>query len=231
MKLTNKALAALMIFALVISIAGTLISLNRIGELRALTGMQGANVTMVRGTASVALTTAAAITLRVTSVDFGVGQVNGSATTSRDFCNLSSTVNNTMGGNDFTHIDYDGDITTSTCVGFHKNYSFVIENTGNTQFTNVTMNASQGETGFRGSSYFHAADAEYDFKVYNESGGGCDRSSTRSGSMSTNTVSVCDTFRPDPSTKDSFAVRINMSLPENASNAIFSDNVEFYGNV
>jgi hypothetical protein len=133
MEFSNKTLAWLVVATIVVSLAGTLISVNRITQ--GPTGFATANAT---GNATVSISSVTQLNFVVSAVDFGAGQVWGNVTTGYH-CNL--TINGTQA------------ITkTAGCNGFNSSNTagpLVLENTGNTPL-NVTLNFSANATNFIG---------------------------------------------------------------------------------
>lgn len=109
MEFSNKGLAFLLVVAIVISLGGTIISLNRLNQL----GITGRAAD--EGTASLELNTVVAVTFTQDSVNFGNGSVN--STVAGMFCNLTTTGE----GND-----------SGGCLGaLHDASPFIIQNDGN----------------------------------------------------------------------------------------------------
>jgi hypothetical protein len=115
--------------AIVISLGGTLISLQRLHQL-GFTGMTLYNTT---GTTNFSLQSSVSIIFRVSNVNFGTGYVNANGTG----CGI--TTNATTGWN-----------STGNCLGGLTNASpFIIENNGNVN-VNLSLNASANASVFIG---------------------------------------------------------------------------------
>ena len=135
MEFSNKTLAWLVVATIIVSLAGTLISVNRISK-----GPSGFVVVNSTGNASVSITTQTQLNFIVSALNFGVGQVNGSASTNYQ-CNLSN--NKTSA----TNI-----IRAGGCVGFNTtmtNGPLTLQNDGNT-WLNVSLNFSANAANFIG---------------------------------------------------------------------------------
>jgi len=92
MDISNRGLALLLVVAVVVSLGGTIVSLNRLNEL-GFTGQATANSS---GTAQFALSTNVVVTFTSATVNFGTGYVNGTTTA---YCNLTTTTSwNQTGG-------------------------------------------------------------------------------------------------------------------------------------
>jgi len=130
MDLSNKTLAFLLVVAIVISLGGTIISLNRLNQL----GFMGLTLYNTSGTTNFSLQSSVSIIFRTTLVNFGTGYVNANGTG----CDI--TTNATTGWN-----------TTGNCLGGLTNTSpFIIENNGNVNVSlglNSSANASTFVTG------------------------------------------------------------------------------------
>ena len=234
--ISNKTLVSLLIVAIAISLIGTWVSVSKLGNLR-ITGLQTSNQTTEQGTAQIQVLSAAIIALRINTVNFGSGQINGSAP-GIQYCHLRSDGNLIVPGNTFNGDDY---YKSTYCDGFtetdpnvnYDNETFVLENAGNIKISNVTMTSSKGEAGFKGSSYFDDPYAEYKFKIIDE-GSACDQGTTdyesAFHSFSTSPLPVCYNFTYEDA-NDAFAVQINITLSEESKPASFTDTITFTANV
>ena len=126
MDLSNKTLAFLLVVAIVISLGGTIVSLNKLNKIT-VTGL--ATQYNTSGTTNFSLQSSVSIIFRVANVNFGTGYVNANGTG----CDI--TTNATSGWN-----------TTGNCLGGLTNASpFIIENNGNVNVSlglNSSANAS-----------------------------------------------------------------------------------------
>ena len=131
MDLSNKSLALILVVAIVISLGGTIVSLDRLNKLNphGFTGFATGNAT---GTANFSLQTNVVITFVNSLVNFGTGYVN--ATNNSNYCEI--TTNGTFNG-------------TGACLGGLTNATtpFYIQNNGN-ENVNLTLNASANASGF-----------------------------------------------------------------------------------
>lgn len=137
---SSRVLALLLVATIIVSLGGTIVSLNKIGELQ----FAGIGITgrVLGGTVQLNLSANAEITFTQTAIDFGTGWVNGS------YNNCTMHTNSTSGYND-----------TASCLGewttgagsIDYRDGFWIENIGSTNLT-VTLNSSANATSFIGGS-------------------------------------------------------------------------------
>ncbi|MBW2963255.1 hypothetical protein KY306_00580 [Candidatus Woesearchaeota archaeon] len=230
-EISNKTLVGLLVVAIVISLAGTFISLNKLGSI---TGFQ-ANVTSQQGQTSAQILGTAQITLYNTSMNFGAGQVNGTYSIGHDFCYLYSNGNINSAGNNFADgTDFGAGGASSECVGsWLTPWSFVIENTGNTQFTNVTLGTGGGQSAFQSNFSSQVTNGTWQYRVEEEtSDTTCSAAeSTAWSTVTTGPLNICGSFKATPAADDAFMVQMNITLPEDASPASWSDTVTFTANV
>jgi len=157
MEFSNKTLAWLVVATIIVSLAGTLISVNRISK-----GPSGFVTFNTTGNASVSITTQTQLNFIVSALNFGVGQVNASTSTNYQ-CNLS--VNKSS-----TNI-----IRAGGCVGFNTtmtNGALTLENDGNT-FLNVSLNFSANATNFIGGGGAPNPAPLFKFSVSENESGSC----------------------------------------------------------
>jgi hypothetical protein len=127
MDLSNKTLAMILVVTMVLSLGGTLISLNRIDS-AGITGRAGSDV----GNVTLQVNNTASLRFTVASLDFGSGAVNASGGYYN--CTLSSM----------------GVRTAYSCAGFTTvSQGLVIENDGN-QNLSVQLNSSDTNLSFIG---------------------------------------------------------------------------------
>ncbi|MBW2984268.1 hypothetical protein KY361_04085 [Candidatus Woesearchaeota archaeon] len=123
MEVSNKTIATLLLLAIVISLAGTLVSLNKIGRLGfSITGMA---INTSTGTAQLTVGVLTELTNQIPTINWGTGYVAGNATD----CTM------------------DSEGTFSGCVGFTPQYEgFLLENTGNVNLSvNYTSDKNASE--------------------------------------------------------------------------------------
>lgn len=198
-ELSNKTLALLLVFAIIFSLGGTLLTLNKIKKV-GITGMV-TNVTSGYVNASVESRVAANLTLK--AVDFGIGYV-------------------TMGCNNCT-LDTQGGSTPGGCCSDFSTAQrgIVIENSGN-QVLKIEVNFSLNASDFIGGDT-----SINEFKmlvVQNESKScktlGATWSSTYANVPIYNTGEtageVCDRLSPNLA-NDSIRLHINITIPDDAS--------------
>jgi hypothetical protein len=134
-EISNRALAILLISAIVVSLGGTLISLNRLSRLSAMTGF----ITNPQGTAQVNVSQTAALQFSISNLNFGIGSVN--TTTGGNACSMASG-NNSAGYKDGV----------TRCIDFNEANTFnslEIENYGNRNLT-LTLNSNKNADTFIG---------------------------------------------------------------------------------
>ena len=81
-EISNKTLAMLLVAAIVVSLGGTLISLNKLGELRT-GGFDITGLAQVSGIANLSIEASTEITLLDSVIDFGAGRINSSVSTNQ----------------------------------------------------------------------------------------------------------------------------------------------------
>ncbi len=132
MDISNRALALLLLMAIIISVAGTLVSLNKLSQK---SGTTGYAVSTDASTASVTIQSNTVLRFVVNSIDFGTGYVNTSGGYIKCIMNLST--NTTT-------------ITKTGCANFNTTGNpLVLENAGTT-FLNVTINSTKDASTFIG---------------------------------------------------------------------------------
>jgi hypothetical protein len=131
MDINNKTLALFLVGAIIISLAGTIISLNRLAQI----GPTGYATVVANATATLDVSTVTSIRYAQNAINFGTGSVNTSY--GNQYCYL--TVNaSTFTKNGCTAGGFTGSPT-----------AFQVENDGNT-YLSVTMNCSSNSTTFLG---------------------------------------------------------------------------------
>src|SRR3989338_188396 len=161
MKISNNTIDALLIVAVVLSLAGSLFSLNKLNMLSlkydALTGALATNTSVA--TTALTVQSATAVYNYVPTIAFGSGYVHSTCSA----CGFD-TFNGTR-GNDGASV-----LNSTCCVSFNNVSSgFLLENVGN---TNVTLNMSC--TGSCNASYFlgNGTGTLFQFSVNNASNNG-----------------------------------------------------------
>jgi hypothetical protein len=134
MDLSNKTLAFLLVVAIVISLGGTIISLNKLNQLGVTGQVTNSNDT---GIVQFSLQSNVMITFAVDTIDFGTGYINATCA-GIQYCNIST--NETFGWNDTQLCGADQIV---TCLGALVNDSpFIIRNDGNID-VNLSVNSSK----------------------------------------------------------------------------------------
>jgi hypothetical protein len=144
MEISNKTLVWLVVATIVVSMFGTILSVQKVKDNQRLTAYATSNAT---GSGTVTISTVTLLRFAVSSLNFGTGTVNSSnpaiqAGTVPNQCNL--TVNHTNAAVIVRSNAVACQGFTATSVG-----ALTIENAGNT-FMNVSLNFSQNESAFFG---------------------------------------------------------------------------------
>ncbi len=204
MDLSNKTLAFVLVVAIVISLGGTIISLNKLNQLGA-TGMLSDSDT---GGANFTLTSDIIITFSPANISFGSGSIDGFDAETQ-YCNI--TTNATYGWNH-----------TGDCLGSLTNTTpFGIRNDGN-QKVSLTLNSSKNATQFIGGT-----DPVFKWMLYNNETGSCsgtledDDTWTVVNAGDVAAKEVCDVFEYETA-KNTIAVDIMVAIPENADPGVHS---------
>ncbi len=196
-EISNKTLAMLLLVAIVVSLAGTFMSLNKLATLRfpAITGFATDT-----GTADVDIQSEAGITFSTNSIDFGEGYTNGSQTGD---CSLWTTA----GGGQFTGAD----VCLNFSTGDYPN-ALEIDNTGNEDLeVNLTLSTSAA-------SFIGGTDPHIQFQ--GEAAGGTPCTGTLETSwteLSATTKSICDEM--DASDPNGIYVHLNITIPVDSTEA------------
>jgi len=124
---SNKTIIALLLVALAITIAGTIVSINKVMELRGSYGLlTSAATSSSTGQTNLTITATTSITNQNNTINFGSGRVNASC----NFCAMDS--NNTVTNLYANGSNITGLAGSQCCVSFTPvTDGFLIENTGN----------------------------------------------------------------------------------------------------
>jgi len=142
MKQQDKLIVGLLMAAIVVSLVGALVSLNKIGEMKV--AITGGAATSSTGTANLTISAQTEITNQNESINWGTGYVNGSHT------NCTMTSEGEMEG----------------CIDFtNQSNGFLLENTGNYNIS-VNYTVDLAAAGFIGGSN---PDPEFQIRVMNNS--------------------------------------------------------------
>ena len=136
---TNKTLALLLVAAIVVSLGGTIISLDRIGQL-SITGFATSNQT---GIVQFNITSATTLTLTQSTIDFGNGFVNSTCNNCTMWTNSSTSGTNYSNATCCLGEWYPLDSDADTGIYF--------KNQGNTNLS-IQLNFSANASAFIGSS-------------------------------------------------------------------------------
>ncbi len=192
---SNKGLAVLLVLAIVVSIGGTLISLNKMG-----TGITGYASDDETGTASLEIQSLVQITLTDSSVDFGVCALNSSQVLTYD----SNSSNNQSLEDANSQCTYPNGV----------NDVFTLENTGNKD-VNLTIKSDTSAASFVNAP---SADLKTFAFVGIDNDGGCvsglQTSFTNFTAADTDYL-LCSNFTT-PSTSDEVDIAFRVTLPPDA---------------
>ncbi len=212
MDLSNKNLAFLLVVAIVISLGGTIISLDKLNR----AGFTGFATGSDVGTTNFSLTSNVMITFSTSLVNFGTGYVNGSAV--GNYCDLST--NATFGWNN-----------TGACGGGLKNTTpFIIRNDGNIN-VNLTLNASANATGFvTGSGAGGYATPWFNWSLSNNESNSCGTglNDTTWTNVSQSNKNECVNFLYTDAT-DTIRLDIKLEIPVDATQVVHTATITATG--
>lgn len=169
MKISNNTIVALLIIAVVLSLAGSLFSLNKLNLLSLkYDALTGAAVNSSTGTSTITVQSRTQITNRISTMAFGSGYVNSTCSN----CTMSS-----INGTDITARQ-------QCCVGFNNvTYGFLLENTGN---ENLSINFSCSGS-CNASMFINGTSPVFRFRMQNASD-----AVNKSADSTADTASSCD---------------------------------------
>ncbi|MBI4150512.1 hypothetical protein HY492_00120 [Candidatus Woesearchaeota archaeon] len=155
--ISNKSLATLLIVALVVSIGGTWLVIDRAPGILQITGAPSTDT----GTATVTIESTASVRFAVNAINFGTGKVN------------------TTGGNTICILDSNGTNSSTQCINFtQQNGNLTLENDGSTNVT-VQLVSNVAAAAFFGGT---ASLAQFRYAVQDNESMSC-RNGTGGGSM------------------------------------------------
>jgi len=218
----NKTIVVLLALALVVTVMGTLISLNKFGSLGESSFLTAAATSSTSGTSYINITSATSITNDVSTVDFGQGYADSSG-----ICSMISDGRHNLSG--------------AYCIGFNNvSQGFLVENTGNVNIS-VNMTCSGNCTA---AQFIGGTDPTFSFlvrpnsvRLINSEAGSTDSAAscnnlfgigTYAGldnswtTVSTTSIGLCGgdyngNYTMDfTDTQDAFVVDINVSIPADA---------------
>jgi hypothetical protein len=194
--ISNKSLATLLIVAIVVSIGGTWLVLNKAPGLLEITGLQSSSDT---GTAQLTIETVGAIRFAVDTVNWSTGRVN------------------TTNGNDRCILDTEGTNDGNRCINFTTvNAGFQLENDGS-QNASIQLAFSNDADGFIGGS---AGVNEYRYKPVANETNSCGDQLLAPIWYEVNTTTpgdvICGTLDFQDGS-DSIELDINITIPNDAT--------------
>ena len=211
-EISNKTLAMLLVAAIVVSLGGTLVSLNKLGEFRAggITGF----ATEQSGTANLSITQTVAIYLSDSNIQFGPGIVNTSITAYNNATLLSNKTNaRPLGTWDWTSADY-----------------FTLENIGNVD-TNISVYAEDPDSWIGGGAATGSIPLPLAwFAMTNEESGACTgtQADTWTTLDETTNQTVCDELS-SIGTSNEINISVKVLIPSNATDGSKTNTVIFTG--
>jgi hypothetical protein len=216
--ISNRTLATLLIAAIVVSLGGTLLSINKLTQ-RPVSLAQTGRAVSDLGTAQVSIQESLSIILLTDSVDFGTGYVNMSNTN----CAVNNVNLSTLGAG----FDYE-----DCFVGGGTGTDFVLQNNGN-------INASVSVRGPSKTDLFGTANPLVKAFRWKASDAPAEDADVEVGSCQglvfnktwtpfSNNATVCDDLDYGDST-DTIAVLVNMRFPWNQSTGLYTNSsITFY---
>ncbi|MFH1173881.1 MAG: hypothetical protein V1725_01985 [archaeon] len=190
MDVSNKTLAIFLVAAIVVSIAGTFVSLNRLGKMGGMTGYALDDT----GLANLSISTSASIRFEdgFNTTDFGTGSIPNASSV----CFLSTTAG-----------------PTAECSGFAQGGPLIIENDGNVNLTNVSLNSTNSAAAFIGSCGSFTPEFLWNF-TQNESTS-CNAGYWAAGdymAVNTTLMSICEGANAYNYVEDHDSIRIDFLL-------------------
>jgi len=195
-EVSNKMLALLLLLAIVVSVAGTFVSLNRLSQ----TGVTGYAVSSDSGTAKVNVQSNTVLRFTVNNMDFGTGYVN----TTGGYTNCTMNINTTS-----------STINKVGCVNFNTTgNAFLLQNAGTT-FLNITINSTQNASTFIGGGEQSGVYPLYQYMIANNLPGSC--AGTLSNTTWTNfilgaQINIC-TNLSYVTTNNTLAIGVQLEIP------------------
>ncbi|MBU1850616.1 MAG: hypothetical protein KKH40_07850, partial [Nanoarchaeota archaeon] len=201
MDTTNKTLALLLVAAIVISLGGTMVSLNKLGEFQ-LSGVTGRAVT-TSGLTNLSVTATFVVNLTTTAVDFG----DGSLADGYAVCSLNSDT---------------GAILPVNCGtwSFAKQ-NFTMENVGSDAI-NITIDSEQAAAAFIGGD-----DPGFAFKCTDAEVGGSETYPGAAWTAFTGSAQKCVGALGSVSTDDESAAHIMVNVSTGATTGDIQNTITF----
>jgi hypothetical protein len=186
MDISNRTLAMFLIAAMVISLAGTLISLNRINKMGGLTGFASSDV----GNVSLFVNTTQSLIFTVSTINFGTGTVNQTS----QYCNLTSDASTPI---------------RPWCEGFQAATGLVLENNGNVNLSvQLASSVDVNSTSFLQGG----PNAYFKWAITNNESGSCNTALSYAAYSNVNTTAPGTMVCTDLNWSGSDTLLINVSL-------------------
>ena len=178
MEETNKSLALLLVAAIIVSLGGTIVSLNKLGEIQ-LTGITGRATTGGKeGFVTLNITEETIMTVMRSMIDFGNGYVNSTC----DNCTMWT--NSSTGGKNYS--DSECCVGEWRTLGVEADTGIWVQNQGNTNLT-VNMDLDKNAASFIGGA---TPSPEFQIRIMNDSNA---RTPTgTSSALADDTIGSCD---------------------------------------
>lgn len=207
--ISNRTLAILLIAAMVVSLGGTILSLNRLARFRA-PSQQIAGYATGTGTANLSIITETTITVVENLIDFGEGVVNTTADCTNATLYSSHNDTNWTGANDICWVN-----SSSLTIKPAESDDIVIRNDGNINVT-LTMSSSENDAAtFIGGG---VATPLYQYRAHSNETNACDNANnaTWHDINSSATMAVCNKLKYD-NDEDEVRVSIKVRIPSDAT--------------
>lgn len=191
---SNKTLAVILMASIFVSIGGTVVSLNSLGQTSGLTGYALTD----QATASINITGDLSIEFAVDQVDFGAGFTNDTGA-GIEYCTFDTNGTNPSGS--------------ANCSGFNDDLSpFTIENIGN-QDAALALQFDEDAASLLGGT-----SPGFEYAVENNVTDACDAglTSTSFTTVTTGSSTVCSNFNFDTGS-DLLNLHIRVSVPQDAT--------------
>ena len=207
MEISNNTLAWLVFITIVASMAGSIISLDKIN------GITGLATSNTSGNVSVTIASTTSLTFALGNLNFGSGTIDAAGGYVNCTLVLNSTFNTTTNRS-------------LGCIGFTNSTPLVLENNGNTVL-NVTLNFSAiNSTFIGGSSLGSSGGPQFKFQIYQNESSSCGQLNTTlvgwtevtapmvNGSLSI--PMICENLSY-ANTQDSIGIGIWVNIPQDTT--------------
>jgi len=207
--ISNRTLAILLIAAMVVSLGGTMLSLNRLTRFR-VPSQQITGFAEGTGTANLSIITETTITVVDSLIDFGEGIINTTADCTNATLVSSYNDTNWTGINDICWVN-----SSSLTIKAVESDDIVIRNDGN---TNVTLTMDSGDDDAATFIGGTTATPLYDYRAHSNETDACDNANngTWNPINSSGTMAVCEKLKFD-NDEDEVRISIRIRIPSDAT--------------